>query len=90
MEVVSSALTIIESTRDCLVCCQSFVEAVDDGCARAASELLLTTCVHGHQYTRDAAVAEMALRQPPPVVLMTSDPQDMRTLCGDAVRVIPL
>ncbi|MFE3255271.1 DNA-binding protein [Nocardia sp. NPDC059091] len=97
MEIVISALTIIEATyrktdRSRLSWVLSIirVEAVDDACAHAASELLLAAGLHGHKYASDAAVAEMAMRQPPPVIVMTSDPQDMHTLCGDAVRIISL
>ncbi|MFE3223849.1 hypothetical protein [Nocardia sp. NPDC059228] len=57
---------------------------------RRAASVLLAAGLHGHKYAFDAAVAEMAVRQPPPVIVMTSDPQDMHTLCGDAVRIISL
>ena len=36
----------------------------------------------------DAVVAETALRQQRPVVLLTSDTDDMAKLCGDRVRLI--
>lgn len=97
MEVVISALTIIEAThrktdtaRLTWLLSILRVEPVDEAGARAASGLLLKNGLHGHKYAIDAAVAEMATRQPQPVVLMTSDPEDMRILCGDAVRIIPL
>lgn len=35
-------------------------------------------------------VAEVALRQPKPVALLTSDSDDMTKLCGKQVRIIPL
>ena len=35
-------------------------------------------------------VAEVALCQPKPVTVLTSDSDDMARLCGDHVRVIPL
>lgn len=36
----------------------------------------------------DAAVAETALRQRRPVVMLTSDIDDMVKLCGDGVHVV--
>ncbi|MEU1430216.1 DNA-binding protein [Nocardia sp. NPDC005746] len=97
MDVVIGALTIIEAThrkidraRLAWLLSNLRVEPVDDVPARAASHLLLETGLHGHKYAIDAAVAEMAMRQHPPVVLMTSDPQGSGALCGDTVRIIQL
>ncbi|MFF0685162.1 hypothetical protein ACFYUG_03535 [Streptomyces albogriseolus] len=56
--------------------------------ARAAAELLKATGLHGHKYAIDATVAEMALRQPGPVAMLTSDIDDMARLCGDRVRLV--
>jgi 6-pyruvoyl-tetrahydropterin synthase len=44
--------------------------------------------LHGHKYAIDAAVAEAALRQHRPVVMLTSDIDDMVKLCGDRVRLV--
>ncbi|MTJ63451.1 DNA-binding protein [Nocardia seriolae] len=97
MEVVISALTIIEATHDktdrarlSWLLSILRVEPAEEASAKAASRLLLETGLHGHKYAIDAVVAELAMRQPQPVVLMTSDPSDMSTLCGEAVRIIPL
>lgn len=43
-----------------------------------------------HEYAVGATVAEVALRQPKPVALLTSDSDDMAELCGNQVRIIPL
>ncbi|MFE5124510.1 DNA-binding protein, partial [Streptomyces sp. NPDC056669] len=43
-----------------------------------------------HKYAIDATVAEAALRQPPPVAVLTSDTDDMAKLCDDRVRLIAL
>ncbi|MBF6349026.1 DNA-binding protein [Nocardia flavorosea] len=97
MEVVVSALTIIEAThrktnrtRLNWLLSGIRIEHVDETAARAASAILLDTGLHGHKYAIDAVVAEMVLRQPAPVVVLTSDADDMSTLCGPAVRIIPL
>ncbi|MGW0464505.1 DNA-binding protein [Streptomyces sp. NPDC003027] len=66
------------------------VEPVTEQSARAAAKLLKNTGLHGHKYAIDATVAEMALRQPGPVVMLTSDVDDMSRLCGDKVRLLPL
>jgi hypothetical protein len=44
--------------------------------------------LHGHKYAIDAAVAEAALRQQRPVVMLTSDIDDMAELCGDRIRLV--
>ncbi|TMR21658.1 hypothetical protein ETD86_14555 [Nonomuraea turkmeniaca] len=44
--------------------------------------------LHGHKYAIDAVVAELAIRQPRPVVMLTSDVDDMKKLCGDRVRLV--
>ncbi|MBB0244264.1 DNA-binding protein [Streptomyces alkaliphilus] len=64
------------------------IEPVTDQAARAAAELLKAAGLHGHKYAIDATVAEAALRQPGPVAMLTSDIDDMRTLCGDRIRLI--
>ena len=66
------------------------VEPVTEQAAKAAAELLKDSGLHGHKYAIDATVAEMALRQPGPVALLTSDTDDMTKLCGDRVRIISL
>jgi hypothetical protein len=42
----------------------------------------------GRKYAIDAAVAEAALRQHRPVVMLTSDIDDMTKLCGERVRLV--
>nr|WTB32331.1 DNA-binding protein [Streptomyces sp. NBC_00830] len=95
MEVVVSALTIIEAAhgrtdRARLAWVLSGVRIVHIGDeeARAASALLIDAGLHGHKYAIDAVVAEMALRQQRPVVMLTSDIDDMAKLCGDRVRLV--
>ncbi|MET8179984.1 DNA-binding protein [Streptomyces sp. NPDC005336] len=64
------------------------VEPVTENAAKVSAELLKAAGLHGHKYAIDATVAEMALRQPGPVAILTSDVDDMARLCGDRVRLI--
>lgn len=64
------------------------VEPVTENAARASAELLKAAGLHGHKHAIDATVAEMALRQPGPVVILTSDVDDMARLCGERVRLV--
>lgn len=53
---------------------------------RAAGELLGRTGLSGHRCALDALVAVVALSQPRPVVLLTSDTQDMARLTEEPGR----
>jgi hypothetical protein len=64
------------------------VEPVTKASARASAELLEAAGLHGHKHAVDATVAEVALRQPGPVAMLTSDVDDMAQLCGDRVLLI--
>jgi hypothetical protein len=64
------------------------VEPVTAQAARASAKLLKEAKLHGHEYAIDATVAEAALRQPRPVAMLTSDVDDMSTLCGNQVQII--
>ncbi|MBT2451190.1 DNA-binding protein [Streptomyces sp. ISL-43] len=66
------------------------IEAVTEQAARASAELLKQASLHGHKYAIDATVAEMALRRPGPVAMLTSDVDDMAKLCGSRVRLIAI
>lgn len=95
MEVVVSALTVIEAVhaktnraRLAWLLSGIRIESVDESSAKAVSDLLIESGLHGHKYAIDAVVAELAKRQRPPVIMLTSDIDDMRALCGPAVRLI--
>ena len=95
MEAVISALTVIEAvhartpqSRLSWLLSGLRVVPVGEDEARAASKLLMNAGLHGHKYAIDAAVAEAALRQHRPVVMLTSDVDDMLKLCGDRVRLV--
>ncbi|GFH36557.1 DNA-binding protein [Streptomyces pacificus] len=95
MEVVICSLTIIEAVhartnkaRLSWLLSGLRVIPVGDEEAKAASALLMGAGLHGHKYAIDAAVAEAALRQQRPVVMLTSDVDDMNRLCGQRVRLV--
>jgi predicted nucleic acid-binding protein len=54
--------------------------------ARAAGELLGRTGMSGHRCALDALVAVVALAQPRPVVLLTSDSEDLAKLTEEPER----
>ncbi|WP_239405331.1 PIN domain-containing protein [Frankia sp. Cj3] len=64
------------------------VEPVTKETAKASARLLKEANPHGHRYAIDATVAEVALRQPGPVAMLTSDVDDMSKLCGGQVYLI--
>lgn len=66
------------------------VEPVTEQTAKEAARLLKAAGLHGHKYAIDATVAEAAIRQPGPVVLLTSDVDDMARLCGKQIGLISL
>jgi predicted nucleic acid-binding protein len=95
MEAAISSLTIIEAThrrtdrpRLNWILSGLRIVPVGDDEAKAAADILISAGLHGHKYAIDAAVAEMALRQQRPVVMLTSDMDDMAKLCGDRVRLV--
>jgi hypothetical protein len=60
--------------------------AIDKQQGRAAGELLGLTGLSGHRCALDALLAVVALAQPRPVVLLTSDTDDMRRLTEEPGR----
>ena len=59
---------------------------VDKALGRTAGELLGRAGLSGHRCTIDALLAAVALGQPRPVVLLTSDPDDMARLTDEPGR----
>ncbi|MFC7217074.1 type II toxin-antitoxin system VapC family toxin [Streptomyces polyrhachis] len=97
VDVAMSAATIIEVThagadmaRLNWLLSRIRVEDVTKDSARRSARLLGNAGLHGHTYATDAMVAEVALRLPGPVAVLTSDADDMRKLCGQRARVISL
>jgi predicted nucleic acid-binding protein len=62
------------------------VSPIDKTKARAAGELLGRLGLSGHENALDALVAVVALAQPRPVVLLTSDTDDMTRLTHEPGR----
>ncbi|MFD3513981.1 DNA-binding protein [Streptomyces sp. NPDC058657] len=93
--VVTSAVTPVEArnpsgrqARFDWVLSRIDVEPVTEATSRAASALLADARLHGHKYALDAILSATALSLPKPVVVVTSDPEDIGMLCGPRVRVI--
>lgn len=62
------------------------VEPIDTATARFAGELLGRTGLSGHSCALDALLAAVALGQPRPVVILTSDPRDLAKLTEEPGR----
>ncbi|MDK1477037.1 PIN domain-containing protein [Streptomyces sp. 549] len=95
VRVVTSSVTLVEA-RDPVVDQARFdyagsrlnIVPPDEAIARRASRLLAAAGLHGHKYAIDALVAATALTSPAPVTVLTSDPEDLLTLCGPGIRVV--
>jgi predicted nucleic acid-binding protein len=59
---------------------------IDEPQGRAGGELLGRTGLSGHRCALDALLAVIALDQPRPVVLLTSDPRDLARLTEEPQR----
>ncbi|GIE83724.1 PIN domain-containing protein [Actinoplanes regularis] len=97
VDLAMSAATIIEGSHSGVdiarlswLLSRIRVEPVTKESARRSAGLLKAAGLHGHKYAIDAMVAELALRLPGPVAVLTSDVDDMVKLCGQRVRIIGL
>ncbi|MFJ7999094.1 DNA-binding protein [Streptomyces sp. NPDC096310] len=93
--VVTSAVTPVEArhpkanqARFDWVLSRLDISPVDDEISRGASKLLAQAGLHGHKYALDAILSATVLLCRPPVVVLTSDPEDIGALCGPGVRVV--
>ncbi|MFI2430976.1 DNA-binding protein [Streptomyces sp. NPDC018693] len=66
------------------------VEPVTEPIARHAAALLADAGLHGHKYAIDAMLSATALAAPGPVTILTSDPEDLTSLCGGRVTIIKI
>lgn len=64
------------------------MEPVTDALARHAAALLTDTGLHGHKHAVDVMLSATALAAPGLVTVLTSDPEDLRALCGAHATVI--
>ncbi len=86
--VIASTLTLVEVRRpdgprhEALAWAASHIRivAVTEDIAKRAAALLDETGLDGHRYAVDAVVAATALEQPRPVLVLTSDPEDLAVL----------
>jgi hypothetical protein len=93
--VITSAATVAEVTHPRLgrpalgwTLSRVVVEPVTEPIARCATALLAEAGLHGHRHAIDALLSATALAAPGPVTVLTSDPEDIATLCGRNVTVI--
>ncbi|MEX0171889.1 DNA-binding protein [Streptomyces sp. LMG1-1-1.1] len=97
LRVVASAATLVEVMHPRInraalewTLSRIVVEPVTAALARHAAALLGEAGLHGHEYAIDAMVAATALSAPGPVTVLTSDPEDLLTLCGGRATVIAI
>jgi predicted nucleic acid-binding protein len=95
LRVVASAATLVEArdprmnqARFDWAASRLVIEPVTEDIARAAARLLAVHRLGGHRHAIGAMVAATALAAPPPGILITSDPEDLATLCGHGVRIV--
>jgi predicted nucleic acid-binding protein len=91
--VAVSAITLTETLRGAprdagvhRVLSRIIVVPVTAAIARRAGELLGTTGLSGHRCAIDAVIAATALEMARPVVLLTSDPDDLHRLTEEPRR----
>jgi predicted nucleic acid-binding protein len=95
LRVITSAATVVEVTHPRLsrpalewTLSRIVVEPVTEPIARRATAILAEASLHGHRHAIDAMLSATALAAPGPVTVLTSDPEDIATLCGPNVTVI--
>lgn len=69
---------------------QITIAPVEEHTAREAARLLAEAGLHGHRHAIDAMLCATALAAPGPITILTSDPDDLRKLCGDRATVIKI
>lgn len=95
LRVIASAATVVEVAHPQLnrpalewTLSRIVVEPVTESIARRAAAILAEAGRHGHRHAIDAMLSATALAAPGPVTVLTSDPEDIATLCGRNVTVI--
>lgn len=97
MRVITSAATLVEVVHPGIkraafewTMSRLIVEPVTEEIARAAARLLADAGLHGHRHAIDAMLCATALASAPPAVVLTSDPDDLKTLGGQRITVVKL
>ncbi|MFC7547519.1 PIN domain-containing protein [Plantactinospora sp. GCM10030261] len=97
LRVITSAATLVEVVHPRInraaldwTLSRLVVEPVTEPIARHAAALLADAGLHGHRYAIDAMLGATALAAPGPITIVTSDPDDLRALCGDRVTVVKI
>ncbi|MEU8581266.1 DNA-binding protein [Streptomyces abikoensis] len=95
LRVITSAATLVEVVHPRInrpalewTLSRLIVEPIAEPIARHAAALLADAGLHGHKYAIDAMLSATALAAPGPVTVLTSDPEDLTTLCGARVTII--
>ncbi|MFI9202017.1 PIN domain-containing protein [Streptomyces sp. NPDC053048] len=95
LRVITSAATLVEVVHPRInrpalewTLSRLIVEPITEPIARHAAALLADAGLHGHKYAIDAMLSATALVAPGPVTVLTSDPEDLTTLCGTRVTII--
>lgn len=97
MRVITSAATLVEAVHPKIkrpafewTLSRIVVEPVTEPIARRAASLLAAAGSHGRKCAIDAMLCATALTAPGPVTALTSDPDDLRSLCGNRVTIIKI
>ena len=93
--VITSAATLVEVIHPRIdrpafewIVSRLTVEPVTTDIARRAATLLEQAGRHGHRHALDAILAATALTTRGPTTILTSNPDDLATLCGSQVTII--
>jgi predicted nucleic acid-binding protein len=97
LRVITSAATLVEVVHPRVnraaldwTLSRIVVEPVTEAIARRAAALLGDIGRHGHKHAIDAMLCATALAAPGPVTVLTSDPDDLASLCGRYATVIKI
>ncbi|MEU6217012.1 DNA-binding protein [Streptomyces sp. NPDC047022] len=95
LRVITSAATLVEAVHPRInraalewTLSRLVVEPVTESTARHAAALLADAGLHGHKHAIDAMLSATALAAPGPVTVLTSDAEDLTSLCGGRVTII--
>ncbi|MEU0373092.1 PIN domain-containing protein [Streptomyces sp. NPDC006283] len=93
--VITSAATLVEVVHPRInrpalewTLARLVVEPVTEPIARHAATLLADAGLHGHKSAVDAMLSATALAASGPVTVLTSDHEDLATLCAGRVTVV--